>query len=138
MYLAFLVFIGSGVGGVLRFLIAGFVQLWWDGRGPWAGYFPAGTLLVNVTGCFAIGVLAGLAKGPTFLMREDVRVALVLGVLGGYTTFSSFGRETIVLAAEGRWLQALTNVALSNGLGLLATWAGLAIASSLCRTGAAT
>lgn len=129
MYKVLLVFLGSGVGGALRYLVAGVVQNFW---GP---TFPVGTLVVNCTGCLAIGFLVALMMGPT-VVREEYRLAVLIGLLGGYTTFSTFGRETMALVTDGQWLLAGTNVVLSNALGLLAVWAGAAASIRLYGTGA--
>ncbi|MCX7869471.1 MAG: CrcB family protein, partial [Terrimicrobiaceae bacterium] len=90
--------------------------------------FPWGTLLVNVSGCFIIGVFAALA-GPDspLLISPLVRQTVMIGILGGYTTFSSFSLQTLELAANGEWLPALGNVAGTVITCLLATWAGLAL-----------
>lgn len=124
-----LVFVGSGGGGLLRYWLGGLVQAWW---GP---TFPLGTLIVNITGCLAMGFLATLWTGPV-LIREEYRTGVLIGVIGGYTTFSSFGRETIALAHDGEWLRAGGYVASSVVLGLLAVWIGAAIATKLYGTGA--
>jgi fluoride exporter len=86
--------------------------------------FPLGTLVVNLSGCLAIGFLAGLFSGPRLFRYEDLRVALLIGVLGGYTTFSSFGLETINLSYDRQYLYAALNILLSVVLGLTAVWAG--------------
>lgn len=118
------IFLGAGVGGVLRYAISSWVPT------LIAPSFPLGTLIVNITGCLAIGILAttlgGHAPG-----REALRAALIIGLLGGYTTFSSFGKETFDLARDSRWLAAGMNVLLSNTLGLAAVWAGAAIGARM-------
>ncbi|MCC7205434.1 MAG: fluoride efflux transporter CrcB [Phycisphaeraceae bacterium] len=112
-----LIFVGGGLGSMLRYLIGGWTQ-------HLAGItFPLGTLTVNVIGCITIGFLATLFTGP-YLVREEVRLALLIGVLGGFTTFSSFSWETLALAQGGQWTLAGLNVLLSNGLGLVGVWAG--------------
>jgi len=116
-----LIFVGAGAGGVLRHWLSGWVQAL---AGP---AFPLGTVVVNITGCFAVGMLAAIFAGPG-VAREEFRAAVLIGVLGGYTTFSAFGRETIAMAAEGRWGAAGLNVLLSNVLGLAGVWAGNAAA----------
>ncbi len=108
---------GGGAGAVLRYLVSGW------GQRLAGGVFPAGTLTVNVVGCLLIGFLAAAFAGP-HLIRDEVRLALMVGLLGGFTTFSSFGYETLALVNDGQWRYALLNVALNNGLGLLAAWAG--------------
>jgi CrcB protein len=120
-----LIFLGSGVGGVARYVLAGLVQ------GACGSGFPFGTLVVNVTGCLAMGFLATLFAGlggPMTGMREEYRLAILVGVLGGYTTFSSFSRETLTLLQEGQWPAALLNITLSNVLCLIGVWAGWALA----------
>ncbi len=109
--------VGGALGSVLRYALGGWVQKL--GNGP----FPVGTLVVNITGCLAIGFLGMVLTGP-WLVREEYRVAILVGILGGYTTFSSFGRETFLLAADGQWTPAILNIVLSNGLGLAAAWFG--------------
>lgn len=112
-------FFGGGVGTLMRYGLA--LGL----RSPsrvWG--FPLGTLAVNIVGCFAIGLLWSALSGP-WAVREDMRVAILVGVLGGFTTFSSFGLETMQLWSAGHAGRAITYVALSNLLGLTGVWAGL-------------
>jgi CrcB protein len=87
------------------------------------GSFPLGTLVVNLSGCVLIGFLTALFTGP-LLIREEYRVGLTIGILGGYTTFSTFGLETFALANAGQFWFAVLNVALSCGLGFVAVWFG--------------
>lgn len=112
-----LIGLGGAVGTLLRYGVAGFVQK------QSAGVFPLGTLVVNCTGCLAIGFLGMMLTGPV-LVREELRIALLVGVFGGYTTFSTFGRETMALAGDGQFGLAMANVLLSNALGLVAVWLG--------------
>jgi len=113
----FLVGIGGAVGSILRFLVSGWVQ-------SVSGVsFPFGTLTVNVLGCFIIGVLSYLADMRGVLTPE-MRALLIVGVLGGFTTFSSFGNETMALVRDGEMGYALANVALSLVLGLGAVYVG--------------
>jgi len=109
---------GGFLGSIARYLLGGAVH-----RLVQTSVFPFGTLLVNVSGCLAIGVLGGLADGLG-LLSPGSRVFLLIGVLGGFTTFSSFGYETFQLARDGGTLPALANVLLQVGLGLVAVWAG--------------
>lgn len=107
---------GGALGTLLRYYLGMGVQAW---AGP---RFPVSTVAINVTGCFAIGLLAVLlAPGA---VRPEVRLAVLVGVLGGYTTFSTFGYETLQLANAGQFWGAGLNVLLSNGAGLLAVWMG--------------
>lgn len=110
---------GAVAGAPLRYFIAS--QLNGD-----RGTFPAGTLLVNLTGCFAIGVLLGLAEERDFLTRE-ARLLLVTGFLGSYTTFSAFGWEAYDLGRADEALRAAAYVVVSVVVGIAATWAGAAI-----------
>lgn len=88
--------------------------------------FPLGTMIVNATGCFAIGLIAavsGPATGRVWL-KPEMRDFLMVGLCGGYTTFSSFGLQTLNLARDGEWLYVAANVIGSNVLGLLAVYLG--------------
>jgi len=108
---------GGALGSVLRYLAAG----WGQRLTP--GVFPLGTLLVNLTGCLAIGYLGTLFAGPA-LVREEYRLALLVGFLGGFTTFSTFGYESYSLLTDREWGLAGGNLILSNVLGLAAVWLG--------------
>jgi fluoride exporter len=112
-----LIFLGSGLGGVLRYSMQGWFQRLATGG------FPVGTLAVNLTGCVLVGFLTALFTGP-MLIREEYRVGLTIGVLGGFTTFSTFGLETFTLANAGQFWFAVLNVALSCGFGFVAVWIG--------------
>ncbi len=112
---------GGGLGSVLRYLIAGW------GQRLTAGSFPVGTLIVNVAGCLVIGFLNAMFNGP-LLIRQDYRMALTIGLLGGFTTFSAFAWETYSLGNDGQGLSALINVLLSVTLGLGAAWIGCRLA----------
>jgi CrcB protein len=113
-----LVALGGALGSVARFKLAGwFFQSHPDWR------FPVGTFVVNVVGCLAIGVLAGLTA-RTQLLSSDTRVFLFTGLLGGFTTFSAFGLETFNLIRRGETLIAAGYVGLSVIVGLVALWFG--------------
>jgi CrcB protein len=117
----FVVMLGAALGGLARYIIGGAVMQRFTGR------FPLGTLVVNVTGCFLIGILLPLLteRGEP---RPNLRLFLVVGVLGGYTTFSSFAWESFQAVDEGsRWI-GFANVALSVILGYLAVWCGSLLA----------
>lgn len=88
---------------------------------------PYGTLLANVTGCLALGFVATLATGRIGLSQE-ARLFLSVGFLGSYTTFSSYAVETLSLTQGSGWPRALVNVLANNLLGVLAAWAGAALA----------
>jgi CrcB protein len=119
---ALLVFLASGFGGVLRYWFGSAIQSWW---GP---TFPLGTFVVNVTGCLGIGFCSALFASPTAI-REEYRVAILVGIFGGYTTFSAFGRETFAMVQHDEWARAGLYVLLSNAIGLSAVWAGSATAT---------
>ena len=87
---------------------------------------PCGTLFVNATGCLAIGFLSALSEARGVLSPE-ARAFLLIGVLGGYTTFSAFGQETFQLLRGGEMLAAVANVLLQVLIGLGAVWAGSAV-----------
>jgi CrcB protein len=89
--------------------------------------FPYANLIINVSGSFIIGLLAEWFEAR-LLVSPSVRVALLTGVLGGYTTFSSFSFETFSLLRDGEWLLAVVNAAGSVLLGLVAVWAGVRLA----------
>lgn len=115
--------LGGAAGAVARYAVAGLGQRLTD------GVFPVGTLLVNVLGCGAIGALAGLFAGPA-IVREELRLILMVGFLGGFTTFSTFGYETFALLDGGAWWPAIGNLVASNGAGLLAVWLGYRVVST--------
>jgi fluoride exporter len=112
---------GGGLGSVLRYAMHVWVK-----NAVNTG-FPLGTLAVNVTGCLLIGLLAAAFAGP-LPVQEDYRLGLIVGVLGGFTTFSAFGWETFALIDGGRYVLAALNVALSCGLGLFGVCAGVFVA----------
>jgi CrcB protein len=116
---AWVVFLGSGLGGVARWAASGYIAARWGDAFPW------GTLVVNVTGSFLIGCFATLtAPYGRFAAPPSTRLFFMVGVCGGYTTFSSFSFQTLKLAEEGQWFRAGGNVLLSVILCLLAAWLG--------------
>ena len=94
------------------------------------GHFPWGTLIVNLVGCFVIGFLAGLAHARS-LFSEEVRFFVFVGFLGSFTTFSTFGLESFSLLKNGSIRPALVNIGVHVIVGLLAVWAGFALARLL-------
>lgn len=94
--------------------------------------FPWGTLIVNISGCFVIGFFTGLT-GPNgaFMASPLVRQVVTIGVLGGYTTFSSFSLQTINLLSDGEFFYAAANITMSLAFCLIGTWLGLIFASLL-------
>ncbi|CAN5595207.1 fluoride efflux transporter CrcB [soil metagenome] len=120
-----LVFIGAGLGGLMRFMLSTAVQKACNG---WV--FPLGTFVVNITGCLVIGFLAQLAESKNLMMPE-FRAFFLIGILGGYTTFSSFGYETLQLIKSGEFLYAALNAVLQVVLGLFFVWLGAVLARLL-------
>ncbi len=107
---------GGAVGALLRYAVHRALQ------SPTGLGFPIGTLVVNVLGCALIGVAAAWLASPT--ARPEARLLVITGLLGGFTTFSTFGLETIELLRGGRTGVALLYVAASNTLGIGAVWLG--------------
>ena len=120
MKIIFAIGLGSFIGGVLRYLLSQFVQL------KIVSAFPFGTFIVNVIGCFFIGLVFGLAEKGN--LTNEWRLFLITGVLGGFTTFSAFSNETVALIREGNLWYASSYAASSIGIGLLATFLGISIA----------
>lgn len=113
-----LVGVGGFIGAVLRYAVSGWVHAISRDTS-----FPSGTLTVNLIGCFLIGLLYYLAQSRG-LFSPEWRLVLFIGVLGAFTTFSTFGNETLMLAQNAEHTLAIFNVALHVILGLLAVWAG--------------
>jgi CrcB protein len=120
--------LGGALGSVARYASSG-VAARWLGVG-----FPYGTLFVNVTGSYAIGVLGTLALASgRALATTDARAFLIVGILGGFTTFSSFSLETLTLARSGNLGGAAANILLSLVLCLAAVWLGYTSATAFSR-----
>jgi len=118
--------LGGALGSVARFGASSLIAGWIGETFPW------GTLIVNVSGSFVIGLFAGLT-GPDgrVLVAPDVRQFVMVGICGGYTTFSSFSLQTLNLARQGEFGPAAANVGLSVGACLLAVWLGSAAAIAI-------
>ncbi|HSN71297.1 MAG TPA: fluoride efflux transporter CrcB [Steroidobacteraceae bacterium] len=123
-----LIAFGSALGGVARYWCSSLIAERVGETFPW------GTWTVNVAGSFLIGVLAGFAapEGRIYFSPE-LRQFLMIGVLGGFTTFSSFSVQTLMLIRDGDWLAAIANVLLSVAACLLAVWAGYALSEAVVR-----
>ncbi|WP_455242409.1 fluoride efflux transporter CrcB [Petrachloros mirabilis] len=121
--------IGTGgfIGSVLRYLVSGSVQ-----AASQSVAFAYGTLAVNVIGCFFIGFLSELAESRS-LFSPDTRAFLIVGILGGFTTFSAFGNETMNLLRDGEGMLAIANVGAQVFFGLGAVWLGYTIAYAIWR-----
>ena len=116
-----------GLGGFFGALARYGVSLWIGQN--WGRNFPLGTLVVNVTGCFLIGLLMPLLT-VKFMVSPHLRLFLTIGFLGAYTTFSTFAYETGALITDGEWLFAVLNVFLS----VLAGFAALKLGETLARS----
>jgi CrcB protein len=115
-----LVFIGGGLGAAARYTLQGAVYRFTGAS------FPFGTIVVNVLGCFLIGLLMSSLE-ERFLASPSLRIFLTIGILGGFTTFSSFSYETMVLLREGDVLAGGLNIIASMVICLGATWLGLGL-----------
>ena len=116
-----LVLLGGGVGSLSRYL----VSVWAFGR--FGNHFPYGTLIVNILGCLAIGFVLTLSL-EKLIVTENIRLLLVTGFLGGFTTFSAFGFETLHLMRTGNTMLALVYIGASIIAGLAAVWIGVHVA----------
>ena len=118
--------LGGFVGSVLRYALSGALH-----RAPASAAFPWGTLAVNVLGCAAIGGVAAWLEARPDLARPELRLFVVIGLLGGFTTFSTFGYESLALARQAGLGRMALNVAANVGLCLLAVLAGERIGRAL-------
>lgn len=119
MYQYLLIAAGSAMGGVGRYWLSGLVARLSGGIFPW------GTLIVNVSGCLAIGIFATLtAPDGRIFVPGEWRQFFMIGICGGYTTFSSFAFQTLTLAQGGEFIAAAGNILLSVALCLVAVWLG--------------
>ncbi|MBS7698204.1 MULTISPECIES: fluoride efflux transporter CrcB [unclassified Chelatococcus] len=121
-----LVFLGAGLGGCLRHIVSAGIGRLLGAQFPW------GIFVINVTGSFAMGLVAGwLAFKSEVGWSQPARLFMATGVLGGYTTFSSFSLDAVVLWERGEWIPALGYVLGSVVISILALAAGLAIVRNL-------
>ena len=120
-----LIAVGGAAGALARYGLGGWVQ---NRLGD--STFPWGTLAVNVTGCLVIGLVWVLGEEKAMLSPQG-RLLLMTGLLGAFTTFSTFGLETVGLVSKGQWLAAGGNIAGNVLLGLIAVLGGMAIARSV-------
>lgn len=130
MTLAYLwVALGGALGSMLRFWISNLSEARWGNTFPW------GTLIANVSGSLLIGVLAGCSgPGGGWFASDQARKLLIIGVCGGYTTFSSFSLQTLALAQQGQWLRVGFNILGSVTLCLVGVWLGHGIGTHLSST----
>jgi CrcB protein len=122
----FWVAIGGALGTTARYWLSGVVARSVGETFPW------GTLVINVTGSFVIGFFGALT-GPDgrVFVGSTARQFVMVGMCGGYTTFSSFSLQTLNLMNDGEWLQAGANIGLSVLLCMIAVWAGVVLAGSI-------
>jgi CrcB protein len=121
--------VGSMIGGVSRFWLSKVVA------DKWGATFPWGTIIINITGSFVIGALWALTlpEGRLGTSRTFVTQLGIVGMCGGYTTFSSFSLQTLNLAREGQWLWAGGNIAISVTACMLAVWLGFMLGQVINR-----
>ena len=117
----FYIFIGGGLGSVLRFLISNYTQKLWN-----INSFPMGTFVVNIMGCFLIGVLT------SYFLRVDnyLKFLLITGFCGGFTTFSTFSAENYSLWESGNYMVLLSYILLSIIVGFVAVYVGLQVSKN--------
>jgi CrcB protein len=118
----FLIALFGAIGTLARYGLQGVVQI------RMGGAFPYGTLLINLSGCFLLGLIGQLTLNR-MLISSDMRMAISVGLLGGFTTFSSFGWETAKMLEDGEWLRASTYLSASVVVGLLLSVAGIRLAN---------
>ncbi len=109
---------GGFVGSALRYIVSTNVQRWLS-----ESWLPYGTLAVNIAGCFLIGLLAGLADSRQVLSPET-RLVLMVGLLGGFTTYSTFAYDSVALLRNGGFVAAAAYIALHIVVGIFAVWLG--------------
>jgi CrcB protein len=113
--------LAGGAGTLMRYWLSE-----WTAR-RFGETFPTGTLIVNLAGCFLAGLLYYLMF-DRYLVSPTLRAVVLIGLLGGFTTFSSFGLQTFALMRDGEMGLALLNIAVSNVAGLLMVWVGYSLA----------
>jgi CrcB protein len=123
-----LIGIGGAIGSVVRFWVSGLIAT------RFGQTFPLGTLVVNVTGSFVIGLFAALSEPEgRWLINPSLRQFFMIGICGGYTTFSSFSLQTLALVQEGEWFHAVMNSIASFVLCLFAVWLGYLVITLINR-----
>jgi fluoride exporter len=127
----FWVAVGSALGGVSRFWISNIVTRRWEA----AQKFPWDIIIINISGSFVIGILAALtmSTGRLNTSRSFVLQFFMVGICGGYTTFSSFSLHTLRLARDGEWLWAGGNIIISVVACLIAVWLGFILGQVINR-----
>lgn len=116
----FLIFIGGGIGSVLRYLMIGLIQ------GGMTSVFPLGTMAVNIAGSLAIGLTMSLSERFVAIAPE-IRIFLTVGIMGGFTTFSTFSYETLMMLKDGELFYGAMNIAGTVTACVTAAWLGMLI-----------
>ncbi|WP_457552243.1 fluoride efflux transporter CrcB [Desulfobacula sp.] len=116
---------GGFAGSVCRYMISGLSHRLFNDP-----FFPYGTLMVNVTGCLFIGLLGGLSE-TRHIFTPEIRALILIGFLGGFTTFSTFGYEIFTIARDGQFFAAITNLMLHLILGFGSVWFGFTLSKLL-------
>jgi CrcB protein len=112
--------LGGFLGAIARYLLASAIAERWGGK------FPCGILIVNITGSFVLGFFMAFAQSRSWI-QPNFRLLFAVGIVGGYTTFSTFTYDSVRLALDGKLLLATTNVSASVLLGCLAVMAGIIV-----------
>jgi len=113
--------IGGFIGAILRYLLSGYFYNLYGNK------FPYGTLAVNIIGCLILGFFITLAEGK-FIVSPQMKSFVAIGLLGAFTTFSTFSFETLVLLQRELYISAFLNIFISISAGLLAVWLGIILA----------
>ena len=116
---------GGFAGSICRYIVSDLSQRLFNDP-----FFPYGTLTVNVTGCLLIGLLGGLSE-TRHIFTPEIRALILIGFLGGFTTFSTFGYEIFTIARNGLFVAALTNLILHLVLGFTGVWLGFSLSKLL-------
>lgn len=112
--------IGGAIGSILRYLVSNFLN------NTWKINFPMGTFIVNLLGCFLIGILIGLFE-KQIIINNLYKFLLITGFCGGFTTFSTYGYECLQQIHSEQWLNFVLYIALSNGIGVLMVYLGMSL-----------
>lgn len=124
MFKTILIGLAGLTGTLLRYWLSGLIARQYGETFPW------GTMAVNMIGCFLTGAIFNLTE-ERFLISPTLRMMILIGLMGGFTTFSSYGLQTFTLLRDGELGLATLNIGVSNALGLLLVWAGYALVKVL-------